>query len=191
MLRLTEPSRARIHAFIQAQRGLPFSYPETGMTRGDPPPGYRADRTHIELGSGPAAFARAVEALRYWKMFDTGWIHLSPPDTPIEVGSTVAVVVRHYGFWSMNAARILYIVNERGPCPSYGFAYGTLRDHAETGEERFTVELQPADQSVWYRIYALSHPNGIARLGCPLSRPLQRRFARDSIEAMRSAVAAH
>jgi uncharacterized protein (UPF0548 family) len=189
VLRLSRPSRDRIGVFIESQRGQPFSYPEMGMTRGDAPSGYKADRNRIELGRGPAIFARAAEALRQWKMFDMGWIDLCWPDTPIEVGSTVAVVVRHYGFWSMNASRILYTVDEHGLGSRYGFAYGTLSEHAETGEERFTVELRPEDQTVWYDIYALSRPNGLARFGYPLSRELQKRFARDSKEAMRRAVA--
>jgi uncharacterized protein (UPF0548 family) len=120
-------------------------------------------------------------------MFDTGWIDLCWPDAPIRVGSTVAVVARHYGFWSLNASRVVYVVDDRGAQPRFGFAYGTLPEHAETGEERFTVELRPADETVWYEIYAFSRPNGLARVGYPFSRRLQKRFARDSKEAMRRA----
>ena len=184
---LTEPSRDRICAFIESQRGRPFSYPEQGATRHEAPRGYTVDRNRIQLGRGAAVFARAVEALRQWKMFDTGWIHLCWPDTPIRVGSTVAVVERHYGFWSLNASRVVYVVDDRGERSRYGFAYGTLTEHAETGEERFTVELRPEDQTVWYDIYAFSRPNRLARAGYPPSRRLQERFARDSKEAMRRA----
>lgn len=134
-------------------------------------------------------FARAAEALRQWKMADTGWIELCWPDTPIREGSTVAVVARHYGFWSLNAPRVVYVVDDHRGQTRYSFAYGTLKEHAETGEERFTVELQPEDQSVWYDIYAFSRPNGLARLGYPFSRRLQKRFARDSKEAMRRTAA--
>jgi uncharacterized protein (UPF0548 family) len=186
---LNKPSPERIRAFIEAQRGQPFSYPEQGATREGAPRGYTVDRNSIQLGQGAAVFARAVEALRQWKMFDTGWIHICWPDAPIQTGSTVAVAVRHYGFWSLNASRVVYVVNDRGARPRYGFAYGTLPAHAETGEKRFTVELRPEDQSVWYCILAFSRPNGLARVGYPFSRRLQRRFARDSKEAMRRAVA--
>lgn len=189
MLLLTKPSRDRICAFIESQRGQPFSYPEQGATRERAPHGYTVDRNRIQLGRGGAVFARAVEALRQWKMFDTGWIHLCWPDTPIRVGSTVAVVAQHYGFWSLNASRVIYVVDDRGAPLRYGFAYGTLTEHAETGEERFTVEMQPEDQTVWYGIYAFSRPNGLARVGYPFSRRRQKRFARDSKEAMRRAVA--
>jgi uncharacterized protein (UPF0548 family) len=72
VLLLTKPSRNRICAFIESQRGQPFSYPEQGVTRERAPRGYTVDRNRIQLGRGVAVFARAVEALRQWKMFDTG-----------------------------------------------------------------------------------------------------------------------
>ncbi len=121
-------------------------------------------------------------------MFDTGWIDLCWPEAPIQAGSTVAVVARHFGFWSMNVARISYVVDESGAQTRYGFAYGTLAEHAESGEERFLVELLP-DGTVWYDIYAFSRPRGLASLGYPFARRLQKRFARDSKAAMLRAVA--
>lgn len=187
MLLSTRPSRERTRAFIESQRNQPFSYAEQGATRELAPRGYTVDRNRIRLGRGAEVFARAAEALRQWKMFDTGWIDLCWPDTPIRVGSTVAVVARHYGFWSLNACRVVYVVDDRGVHPRYGFAYGTLTEHAEIGEERFTVELGAADQTVWYDIYAFSRPKGLARLGYPLARRLQKRFARDSKAAMQRA----
>jgi len=187
VLLLTRPSRDRIRAFIESQRSQPFSYPEQGATRGLAPRGYTVDRNCIRLGRGAAVFARAVEALRQWRMFDTGWIDLCWPDTPISAGTTVAVVARHYGFWSLNACRVVYLVDDRGAPLRYGFAYGTLTEHAEIGEERFTVELRAEDQTVWYDIYAFSRPKGFARIGYPLARRLQKRFARDSKEAMQRA----
>jgi len=189
VLLLTKPSRDRICAFIESQRGQPFSYAEQGATQEGAPRGYTVDHNRIQLGRGAAVFAHAVEALQQWKMFDTGWIEICRPHTPICVGSTVAVMARHYGFWSLNACRVVYVVDDRGVRPRYGFAYGTLPEHAATGEERFTVELRPEDETVWYDIYAFSRPRGLARAGYPLSRSLQKRFARDSKEAMRHAAA--
>ena len=121
-------------------------------------------------------------------MFDMAWIELCWPDTPIEPGATVAVVVSHLGFWSMNACRIVYVIDEPGPPERYGFAYGTLPDHMERGEERFTVEFHTGDQSVWYDVYALSRPSMLARLAYPVARGLQKRFAKDSMAAMEKAV---
>ena len=112
------------------------------------------------------------------------WVSLCWPETPIEPGATVAVLISHLGFWSMNAARIVYVIEEQGRIEKYGFAYGTLADHGEIGEERFTVELNQDDQTAWFDLYAFSRPRLAARLAYPVSRMLQKRFARDSKAAM-------
>jgi len=56
------------------------------------------------------------------------------------------------------------------------------------GEERFPVEFNRADQTVWYDIYAFLRPGMLARSAYPLSRALQKRFAADSWMAMQKAV---
>jgi len=127
-----------------------------------------------------------MEAIRAWQMFNLPWVRLYWPTTPIRVGETVAVLVRHFGFYSLNATRIVYVVDEERPqARSYGFAYGTLAEHAERGEERFTIEWDLSDGRVWYAILAFSRPQKtLARLGYPLSRMLQKRFAEASKAAM-------
>ena len=75
-------------------------------------------------------------------------------------------------------------------CVARDSRYGTLPAHGEMGEERFTVEHHATDDSVWYDLYALSragHP--LVRLAYPIARHLQRRFARDSKQAMIDAAA--
>ena len=85
----------------------------------------------------------------------------------------------------MNACRIVYVFEDDR---RFGFAYGTLQDHAEQGEERFSIEWLEGDGSVWYSILAFSKPRKWqARIAKPLSRMLQKKFARDSLEAMRQA----
>jgi uncharacterized protein (UPF0548 family) len=88
----------------------------------------------------------------------------------------------------LNACRIVYLVDEEGAVKRFGFAYGTLAEHAEIGEERFTVEWNRADDTVWYDILAFSRPRQmLAKLGYPLSRSLQKRFAEGSKAAMMNA----
>ena len=144
------------------------------------------DRNRTKLGEGRDTLDRAVEALHSWKMFDVGWVRLVPEDAPIEAGTTVAVLARHYGFLSLDPCRIVYTIEEDdGGCVRLGFAYGTLPGHGERGEERFTVEWRRDDDSVFYDLYAFSRPNHLlAKLGYPLARRLQHRFARDSLRAM-------
>jgi uncharacterized protein (UPF0548 family) len=169
------PAENRIREFIERQRDQPFSYRAEEK-------GHVVDHNRIRLGDGVRGFESARRAVREWKMFDMSWVKLCWPDVPIESGATVAVLVSHYGFWSLNAARIVYAIDEPN---RFGFAYGTLFDHAESGEERFMVELLD-DGSVWYDLYAFSRPRAImARLGYPISRALQRRFVRDSLAAMK------
>ena len=118
-------------------------------------------------------------------MFDLAWVTLCWPAAPIEAGQTVAVLVPLYGLWSLNACRIAYPFESADAVRQFGFAYGTLADHMESGEERFTVEWRRDDDSVWYDLFACSRPrHPLARLARPLSRALQRRFARDSLQAM-------
>ena len=192
MFLLGEPSEERILEFLRAQRGAQFSYEEVGASRegAKEPAGYAVDHNRARLGGGEGMFGRAVAALRAWKMFDIGWIRILPPGAPIEVGTTVAVLARHHGLRSLNACRIVYLVDEDdGDARRYGFAYGTLPEHGERGEERFTVEWRRDDNSVHYDLYAFSRPNHLlAKIGHPLARRLQRRFARDSLRAMIRAV---
>jgi uncharacterized protein (UPF0548 family) len=188
---LTKPDRRQIDRFLSAQRNRTFSYREVGASRRKAPAGYREDHNRIQIGEGRAAFARAVEAIRGWKQLDLGWVSAHPSTAPLEPGITLAVRARHLGLWSLNSCRIIYSVDDEGPVVRFGFAYGTLPDHAEQGEERFTVEWHHEDNAVWYDLYAFSRPaHPMARLGLPFARALQRRFARDSKRAMARAAAA-
>lgn len=190
MFLFSEPSGEGISRLLDAQRGAPFSYDDVGSSREgvEELVGYTVDHNRARLGEGEETFARAVEALLAWKMFDLGWVRLLPPDAPVEVGTAVVVLARHYGLWSLNFSRVVYEISDDGPVRRRGFAYGTLPEHGESGEERFTIE-QHDDGSVFYDLYAFSRPNHpLARYGRPFARALQRRFARDSLGRMVRAV---
>jgi uncharacterized protein (UPF0548 family) len=182
---LTAPSEDEIRRFISKQRDSGFSYPEVGASATAVPTGYNVDHNRIQLGSGEVTWQRAAEAIRKWRMFSVPWVNLHWTSAPIQVGTDVAVSVRHFGFYSLNACRIIYVVDQESPVRRFGFAYGTLGEHAESGEERFTVEWNRDDDRVWYDILAFSRPRKMfARLAYPLSRSLQRRFAKASKRAM-------
>ena len=192
MILLRKPSDARIRRFLEEQHSLPFSYPEAGASSRDgTPPGYPVNHYRGRLGAGQEAFARAVQALRSWKMYETGWTRLCWPDAPVAEGSVVGVLGRHFGVWSLNACRIVYVLEEKGSSllRRYGFALGTLPGHVERGEERFTVEWHREDDSVFYEVFAFArgaHP--LTRAGPPFVRLVQRRFAADSLRSMIPAV---
>jgi uncharacterized protein (UPF0548 family) len=186
MFLIHRPGERRIREVVASQKDAVFSYPEVGATRLEAPAGYQVHRERFALGSGPGTFERAKQALREWRMFEMGWLELCWPDAPVVSGSTVAVLARHLGLWSLHVARIVYVVDEPR---KYGFAYGTLAEHAESGEEWFGVE-QREDNSVWYEVLAFSREKHVlAKIGYPFTRSLQRKFRRDSGMAMQRAVA--
>lgn len=189
MWSLSPPSTGIITSFLQEQRELSLSYPEVGHSRDRSPAGYAIDHNRVELGRGEADFAAACQALREWKMFPGPWTRIVPDTTPLEKGQVVAMIAHVYGLWWLNACRIVYTLDETAPVRWFGFAYGTLPGHVESGEERFSVELHP-DGRVWYDLRAFSRPRyWPVRLAKPLVRSLQRRFAVESKLAMQRAVA--
>jgi uncharacterized protein (UPF0548 family) len=183
MFKINEPGEQDVAKFIAGQRNLPFTYAEVGATNTTPPADYNVDHNRIQLGHGEETYKRAVEALKNWYQFDLGWVTIVPRGVAIETGATVAVKARAFGTWSLNACRVVYLIDERA---RFGFAYGTLPDHVERGEERFLVGLLK-DGSVWYDILAFSRPqHPLVKLSSPLARRLQKQFVRDSLARMRS-----
>jgi uncharacterized protein (UPF0548 family) len=189
MLLLPKPSPATIRDFLAKQSKLDLTYAAVGATAAGSPSGYVVDHTRIKLGEGEGVFRAAKAALERWEQFRLGWLEASPQETPIRTGEVVAVVVRAIGLWWLNACRIVYVVDQVKRVRRFGFGYGTLPEHAGTGEERFLIEWDRGDDSVWYDILAFSRPHHIlTRLGYPLVRRTQKRFGRESAAVMSKVV---
>lgn len=188
MFLATRPSALQIARFLEESATLPLSYAPAGLLDTLAPA--RIDRADVPLGSGEAVYDRAVTALGAWRQFEVGWMDLWPREAPTAPGTVVVVVIRHLGFWSMNGCRVVY----RRDDPRIrrrGYAYGTLPNHAEAGEESFDITFDRDSGAVTYHIRATSWPHAaLARLGQPFVRHLQARFRRDSGRAMRRAVEA-
>lgn len=190
MVSLRRPSVETIREFLTSQSKLGFTYSAVGATASLPPAGYLVNHTRIKLGQGEEVFTRAKDALGRWEQFRLGWLEAWSPNRPIQTGGVVAIIVRNLGVWWLNACRIVYVIDEPGSVSRYGFANGTLPDHAGTGEERFLVEWDRMSGEVWYDILAFSRPHVVlTRLGYPYMRRIQRRFGRESAAAMLRAVA--
>ncbi len=207
------PSERQLQAFLARESQRPFSYPEVGQSNAGAPPGYDLDHNRVELGRGPAAFEAACQALTAWRQFPAPWTRIYPANAPLAPGTTVAMLAHVFGLWWFNSCRIVYTIDDspvlqpKGTTPvlrpnntttpvlrpnntvqRFGFAYGTLPAHVERGEERFLIEMD-ADGVVWYDLRAFSRPRlWLLRLGYPLARAQQRRFVRDSQQALRAAV---
>ena len=186
MFLLTRPTSSDIEKFLDDRRSDVFSYDAVGATREpSPPDGFIVDHNRQLLGKGEDTFERAKQAIRQWKMFKVPGLDLISDTTPIEPGRDVALSAHHLGFYSLSSCRIVYVIDETN---RFGFAYGTLTEHVEIGEERFTVEYHAETGEVWYDIYAFSRPGHLfVKLGFPYARYLQKSFATGSKAAMLTA----
>jgi len=186
---LKKPSQEQIRIFLACQSQQGFSYGEVGASRAETPAGYDLDHNRIPLGKGRPVYEAACAAVKRWQMFSSPWTQIYPAETPLQPGNVVAMLAHAFRLWWLNACRIVYVIDEMNTGCRFGFAYGTLPGHVESGEERFSIEWD-ADDTVWYDIRAFSRPRyWLVRWTYPLARRMQRRFVLDSQAAMRRAVA--
>jgi len=185
------PTPRVIDRFLRESQDLPLSYGPVGIVR-TPTAARNIDEVIVTIGRGHVDFERARAALLSWKQFDIGWVETFPREASTEAGTVVAVLIRHLGFWSLNGCRVLYNLGDSDEVTPFGYAYGTLTNHAESGEELFEVFIDPQTEVVMYRIRATSRPQAaIARLGQPIVRVLQKRFRAHSVAAMQFAIRSH
>ncbi len=186
-LRLRRPSEDDLRDLLERARGARFTYATVGMAHhGHAPPRYRVDRWERHLGTGGRVFERAAAALRGWEMHRrSGLVVLA--DGPAEVGTVVAmsapVLVGHVDI----TCRVVEVIDRPD---RHGFAYGTLPEHPEEGEEVFLV-ARSADGAVTLSITTASrirHPLG--RLLPPVARLVQHRATTRYLDAMEALVRA-
>ncbi|MCP5050362.1 MAG: DUF1990 domain-containing protein [bacterium] len=183
MWSIVKPSQTKIQRFLEQQGQLDFSYEDTGLSMEGLPDGYKIDESEILLGKGKEVFMKAGQMLREWRQFPLPLTTIEPKGVEIAEGNNVAVIARVYGLWWLNASRIVYTVDDDR---RFGFAYGTLPQHAEQGEELFLIEWLE-DDSVIYRIRAFSKPRiALARWAGPLVCRIQKRFSQQSKDLMKA-----
>ena len=189
MVRLRRPSPSEIDAVLRTAAGP--TYAEVGdsalIGSHDGPlraAGYDVDRRLFPLGTGRACFDRARTGLAHWKHFEIPWLEFHGGGSPSATGQVVATLVSVAGVWFLNPCRVLASPRvETGDV--FEFAYGTLPGHAERGEERFRVSIDPRTDAVTYEIAAFSTPAiWLTWLGYPFARKLQARFAAASAAAL-------
>jgi uncharacterized protein (UPF0548 family) len=193
VFRPTKPTAAEIDAKIAAAASLPSTAPPllSFSSDFDPaqhlPRGFVHDDSRSLLGQGEAVFQAAKRAFERWVTFDLGWVRVANPKALIEPGQLVAVEVHTLGLWTLNLSRITEVIDTP---TRFGFIYATTAMHVEQGEERFMLEFDPATGDVWYELQAVSRPQSVlARLGLPVTRSFQHKFARDSHRRIRKEIA--
>src|SRR6476469_6297396 len=111
MLRFSVPSEKEVQHFLGRQKSSAYSYSEVGASATSPPAGYNVDHNRVLLGSGEDVWRRGMQAVCKWKMFEMPWIRLYWPTASIEVGTDVAVLVRVFACYWLNACRITYVID--------------------------------------------------------------------------------
>lgn len=182
---VTRPSPAMFDAAAAAAEGAPFSYVPVGATAHALPAGFDHDVHAAVLGQGDAVWERARNALGRWAQFDLPWVEIRTAEVNVRAGELFVFASRQLGLWTLNACRVVYIVDE---ADRFGFAYGTLAGHVVAGEERFLCSRDAAGH-VTFEIKKFSRPAALlVHLAGPLARRAQVRFSLDALDAMRRAV---
>ena len=139
-----------------------------------------------ELEVPASAFARAREALFAWRHFEIPWLELRGAEGPVHPGQCVATEVQRFGVWSLNPCRVVYTIDE----PDFAaYAYGTTPGHPARGEEHFVLRTDTQRSHLVLEIAAFSRPeHWLVRIGQPVLRSFQRRFAPACAEALTRAL---
>ncbi|WP_018506384.1 DUF1990 family protein [Parafrankia discariae] len=162
-----------------------LTYPEPGATTADLPDGYRHLRRRVLVGRGQPVFATAAAVVMSWEMHRRAGLRPAATSPTADVGVTVVMCAGLGRVGVLAACRVVWVLGE---ADRRGFAYGTLPDHPEVGEEAFVVE-RDADDAVWLGITAFSRPNGLLpRLAGPAGRGAQTMMTARYARVVRDAV---
>lgn len=176
-LNFNKPGNSDLERFVKAQSAQTVTY--DGPL--EPTSGFSFTQKRWLLGDGPEVFTKASSGLEAWAVYPT-WMTLHPNRAPLREGSVVALVAGISPVWTLSAVRIIAV---KRTSQQFGFTLGTLPQHAVSGGERFNVFLDEQEK-VWYELTALSKPqHPLVKLGAPVLRLVQARFARDSVRSLK------
>ncbi len=183
VLTLRRPTPERLAEIAGTQRSKTFTYEPVGATlTGRIPSGYRYEKFAASIGDGPNLFSQAREALRDWRPQRGAGLSVAA-DGPLAVGTTVALAAPLPLGFAIAVCRVVDVVDDPD---RFGFAYGTLPEHPEQGEELFLLERDRAGK-VMFRIEVFSRPHQtLARLVSPAARWLQASATNRYLDAMRT-----
>jgi uncharacterized protein (UPF0548 family) len=181
------PSDAKLSQIAASVADAPFTYDEVAATAhpDELPEGYHGMHAAGVVGEGDEAFVAAVDGIRRWQLHRRQGYRVAPDDPPVEVGTVVAVDVPLVATHVIATCRIAWVVDEPD---RFGFGYGTLPIHPESGEEAFVVER--VDQHdvagpVRLTITAFSRPrHPLVRLAGPMARRQQARATEGYLDAL-------
>ncbi|GAA2589654.1 DUF1990 domain-containing protein [Dactylosporangium fulvum] len=150
---------------------MTVTYPEVGATREGPmPPGYLHVTRRVRLGSGPDVFAAAKAGLAHWQPQRGAGLRVRTDAETAGPGVEFATGIGIGPLRLWVPCLIVWVVDEPD---RYGFGFGTLPGHVETGEESFLLSTDGAGD-VWFDIRAFSRPaKWWVKLGNPVAKLVQ------------------
>jgi uncharacterized protein (UPF0548 family) len=158
-----------------------LTYSEVGGTRDARPlpRGFHAMSERRQVGSADV-LDRAGDVVLAFGMQRGAGVRVSSSEPLARAGLDVHLEVALGPLRLQAPTRVVYVVSEPD---RRGFAYGTLEGHPERGEELFLVER--VGGATFAEVRAFSRPGRwFTRLGGPVGRVLQRRFARRYLDAL-------
>jgi uncharacterized protein (UPF0548 family) len=187
VIRLRRPDETDLGVLVERHRHAALTYSPVGVSGlEEVPVGYRRDRWGRDLGDGDRVFAVASQTIRTWGVHRGAGLIVCA-DGPPTVGDVVALCAPLPIGHVDAVCRIVWVIDEPD---RFGFAYGTLPEHPEDGEESFVVSMSESGV-VRFEITAVSRPRHImARAAPPIARVLQRRATGRYLDAMTAAVRA-
>jgi uncharacterized protein (UPF0548 family) len=172
-----QPTQQDLELLLRQQAQLEVTYGEIGASLLRPlPSGFHHLHDERIVGSGAAMMERGRDAIRAWAAQAEMGLVLEPTRPELVVGSVLvfALPMRPSPFWATGACRIVRVVDQPD---CFGFAYGTLPHHPETGEEAFLVHHRPDDR-VSFSVTAFSRASVLPmQVSGPVGRAIQRRAA--------------
>lgn len=173
LISLTKPKDSKVYELLA--RPMDFRHP-TGSLKSGCPSGFVVTQDSAELGDS-RNFSIAKEGIRAMAHFPS-WT--TPYVTTLAPESPMALVSRQLGFYCLNLCKVIEVIDNSN---RFGFVYGATSQHAECGEEIFVVSK--LGNKTIYHIKSHSRPgHPLAWLGYPIVRNLQKKFMRDSCQAI-------
>jgi uncharacterized protein (UPF0548 family) len=180
-IRLRRPTSDDLAVLLDGCISDSLSYEPVGvsMDRTATTPGLHRRRWTTRLPD-PATFTAGIAAIRKWAVHRGAGLDVAT-DGQIAVGTNVALSAPLPVGFAIATCRIVAVIDEPN---RYGFAYGTLSVHPESGEEAFVL-TRDDDGGVHFDVDAVSRPvDPLARLFPPIANHLQDRAARRYLSAM-------
>jgi uncharacterized protein (UPF0548 family) len=175
-----QPDHEELAAVLASSVLDDLTYAEIGATHDEalPPRFHHVD---VERRVGDSShFERAVEGLATWKAHEGAGMDVFSSERRLMADATVLTSIKIGPFTVVAPCRIIRLWQSDA---TFGFAYGTLPGHPESGEESFALERR--NDGTYFMIRAFSRPASLlVRCGGPVGPAVQRSVTKRYLEGL-------